>query len=202
MNDTNILVFGDSIVYGLYDNSMQGWVNRLKNYYDNHYRHIHVYNLGIPAETTEDLLLRIDNEIRCRIATDTIILIAIGINDSQLIDDKERITIDRFTMNIDRLIDIANKYSNAIAYISLTDVDDTRVKPAVFNRHKTYDNHRISIFNNIIRNECINKDITYIDLANLLNKEDLEDGIHPNDEGHNKIYNRVRNEIDSIFIKE
>ena len=202
MKDTNILIFGDSIVYGLYDKSMQGWVNRLKNYYDNNHQHVCVYNLGIPAETTKDLLIRIESEIKRRLASNTIILLAIGINDSQLVDNHNRTDIQSFTENVDTLISIARKYSSDVAYIGLTDVDDTRVKPVSFNRHKSYDNHRIALFNNFIMNTCASNNIPFINLSGLLSKEDLTDGIHPNDAGHNKIYKRVKEEIDSIFIKE
>lgn len=202
MKDTNILVFGDSIVYGLYDKSMQGWVNRLKNYYGNNHQHVCVYNLGIPAETTKDLLIRIESEIKCRLASNTIILLAIGINDSQLVDNHNRTDIKSFTENVDTLISIARKYSSDVAYIGLTDVDDTRVKPASFNRHKSYDNHRIALFNNSIMNTCVSNNIPFINLSGLLSKDDLADGIHPNDAGHNKIYRRIKEEIDSIFIKE
>lgn len=202
MKDTNILVFGDSIVYGLYDASMQGWVNRLKNYYDNNYQHVHVYNLGIPAETTQDLLIRIENEIKCRLATNTVILIAIGINDSQFVNNHFRTSIEAFKENVNKLISIAKKYSDNVVYVGLTDVDETRVKPVSFNRHKSYDNHRISLFNNTIINTCTSNNIPFINLSGLLNKDDLEDGLHPNDIGHNKMFNKVKDEIDSMFIKE
>ena len=129
-------------------------------------------------------------------------MLAIGINDSQLVDNHNRTDIKSFTENVDTLISIARKYSSDVAYIGLTDVDDTRVKPASFNRHKSYDNHRIALFNNSIMNTCVSNNIPFISLSGLLSKDDLADGIHPNDAGHNKIYRRVKEEIDSIFIKE
>lgn len=61
--ERNICVFGDSIVWGAWDKEKAGQVNRLAIYYQNSNDENIVYNLGIPSETTTDLLKRIKNEL-------------------------------------------------------------------------------------------------------------------------------------------
>ena len=62
----NICVFDDSIVWGAWDKEKTGQVNRLAIYCQNSNGEKIVYNLGIPSETTTDLLKRIKNECESR----------------------------------------------------------------------------------------------------------------------------------------
>ena len=90
-----ILIFGNSIIYGAWDKE-GGWVSRLRKFLDeknlssgpNFY--CLVYNLGISGNTTDDLLERFEFEIKQRLKEDeeTIILFAIGINDSQFLQSE------------------------------------------------------------------------------------------------------------------
>ncbi|MGC9310458.1 MAG: SGNH/GDSL hydrolase family protein [Candidatus Aenigmatarchaeota archaeon] len=68
-----ILIFGDSIVFGLWD-KQGGWANRLRKELDESARgdpnrHIQLYNLGIAGDTSIDVLERCENEILQRIVT-------------------------------------------------------------------------------------------------------------------------------------
>lgn len=60
-----ICIFGDSITWGASDSEKGGWVERLKIYFGEKYD-INVYNLGISGDATEDLLVRIEKELRSR----------------------------------------------------------------------------------------------------------------------------------------
>lgn len=66
-----------------------GWVNRLAIYYQNSNDENIVYNLGIPSETTTDLLKRIKNELESR--KPNTIIISIGINDALYLKDIENV---------------------------------------------------------------------------------------------------------------
>lgn len=201
MKDINILVFGDSIVYGLYDHDLLGWCNRLRKYYDQNDQYtICTYNLGIPGETINDLIKRIEIELNSRLASDNIIVLAVGINDSQYVDNIDRYNINEFYANVNKLLDIALKYSNKILYVGLTNVDDNRVKPVCFNKRKSYDNYKIIEYNKIIKKQCETKDIIFIDVFGLLANDDLKDGLHPNASGHEKLFNVIKNHLNNLIL--
>ena len=86
---TNILVFGASITWGAWDRE-GGWVQRLRNFVDEKnisnpdYDRM-IYNLGISGDTTENLLSRLENEVKTRLSEEeTIIIFSIGTNDFNL----------------------------------------------------------------------------------------------------------------------
>src|SRR4051794_3073952 len=82
-----VLVFGDSITYGKWD-ELGGWADRLKQYYDakaikSQTRDFpNVYNLGISANKTVDLMERFETETKARLEDPLALVFAIGINDS------------------------------------------------------------------------------------------------------------------------
>ena len=62
-----ILVFGDSIAYGKWDNH-GGWVARLREYVDKKFNigkggNVQVYNLGIPGEVAVRMVDRVKQEL-------------------------------------------------------------------------------------------------------------------------------------------
>src|SRR5256885_14958417 len=70
MKNTRIFIFGDSITWGSSDEE-GGWASRVKRYTDKKMPipdyWSPVYVLGIPGDTTEDLLNRFDQEIKVRL---------------------------------------------------------------------------------------------------------------------------------------
>jgi len=40
---------------------------------------------------------------------------------------------------------------------------------------------------------CEENNVLFLDIFGLLENNDFEDGLHPNAEGHNKIFQKVRN---------
>ena len=127
---SQILVFGDSIVYGCWDREC-GWVNRLRMWVDQKNMqwtdfYYSLYNLGISGNTTEDLLLRIEKEIPPRISQgETIIIFAIGINDSQFVIKEKRFytTPQQFKTNLKKLICVSRKFTDKIIFVEPNPVD-------------------------------------------------------------------------------
>lgn len=149
-----IIVFGDSITYGFWD-SEGGWVTRLRKWIDQknmewtgfYYR---VYNLGIDGNTTEDLLARIEDEIitRNEEGAESIIIFAIGINDSQYYNGQKKLLIPlkQYKNNILQLIAISKKYSNNIIFLEAIAVDEKAVDPIPWAKDRSYLNGHISKF--------------------------------------------------------
>lgn len=202
MKETTIMVFGDSITYGAADFEQGGWVNRLRLHYDKKYEYDYmVFNLGISGTVTEETLARFESECSTRYKEDQRILIifAIGINDTQMINGKERVSIDQFESNIEELISKAKQFTKDILFIGLTKVEESKVVPFPWNPNKSCFNERIIRFDNTVEKICINEKVSYIKMYDLLSLDELEDGLHPTSIGHQKMYNAILDKIDSII---
>ena len=190
----NICVLGDSIVYGAWDEEKHGYVNRLKEEIKNNKKIENIYGLGIPGETSEGLVKRIDIELKPR--NPNTIIIATGINDTIYIKskNKEAVSQENFIKNIRKIIDIAKKYTNNILILGLTRVIEEHTTPILWNDDEMYFNNTIKKYDKALEEFCNTNNIEYIKMFDLLEDEDFsDDGIHPNEKGHEKIY-KVINE--------
>jgi lysophospholipase L1-like esterase len=201
---TQILIFGDSITYGAWDKE-GGWVQRLRKFLDEKNLtdsdfYCLVYNLGVSGNNSEDLLERFEFETKQRLKEDeeTIIIFAIGINDSQFVHSKDKhgVPIDKFKDNIQKLISLAQKFSSKIIFVGLTPVDETKTAPIPWNADVSYKNEYIQKYNETIKTICEENKIYFIEIFEKLKElnyqELLEDGLHPNSEGHKKIFEIVK----------
>lgn len=202
---SQILIFGDSITYGFWD-KQGGWVNRIRMWIDTKNMewsgfYFRIYNLGIDGNTTDDLLFRFDKEVISRIEeqTKTIIIFAIGINDSQFINKSKKLRIpqNKFENNLKKLISLSTKYSKTIIFIGPNPIDEKKVDPMPWAKDRSYKNEYIKKYGEIIKKVCFEKNIYYIEIFDEWMKFDykklLEDGAHPNSEGHKKIFETVKN---------
>ena len=203
MRDINILVFGDSITYGAWDKEKGGWVNRLRlaleNDYSNNYYTI--FNLGISGDVTENIKDRFDNECKIRFNKNdnTIIIFSIGINDTQNVKDEDRVSLETFRNNIITLINSAKKYTDNILFIGLTKVDESKVTPLTWDKEKSYLNTKIINFDKELKNICLENNVDYLYIYDLLEVDELFDGLHPNNVGHQKICDKVKTKISKYF---
>lgn len=125
----------------------------------------------------------------------TIIIFAIGINDSQYIKSKNnpQVPLTIFQNNVNTLIDQARKFTPSIIFIGLTQVDETKTMPIPWNEIAFYDNKNVAQYNDILKKVCHNEKLLFIEMGNLLNPAELDDGLHPNSKGHQKMFERVKN---------
>jgi len=197
---TRICVFGDSIPWGSDDLKKGGWVDRFKIYFKKTGKFNEVFNLGNPGRETVRLLKYIGNECKVRLGLqykhDNIVIIQIGINDACLIKNKNTFTQpEQFRKNIQKLIDIARKYVDKIVFVGIPPVDESKTNPIYWNADAYYKNKEIKEYNKIIESVCKEKKMYFIDIYNKWIKTDykrfLDDGLHPNSEGHQKIYSAV-----------
>lgn len=207
---SQILVFGDSIVYGAWDKD-SGWVQRLrklvdkKNISDPINSDLLIYNLGVSSDTSQSVLERLEFEIKQRSKRneELVLIFAIGINDSHYIHSKNSFTYahKEFQSNIQNIISLAKNYSSKIIFLGLTPVDDSKVDPSPWNKDESYKNEYVQKFNDIIKSVCKKNNIYFIEIFNKLIKKDyknlLIEGLHPNTNGHKKIFQIVK----SFLIK-
>lgn len=192
-----ICIFGDSITWGAVDPENGGWATQLRRYFETNDYDISVYNQGISGDNTDDLLARF--EVECKAREPQIIIFAIGINDSQNIKSNgvKGVPIDKFQNNLVKLVNQAKNFSKDIAFIGLTKVDQSSI-PKIWGTEKFYDNNVIAKYDSIIKRVSSEHDLPFLYLLDLIEPKDLDDGLHPNTEGHKKMFLKVKDFLFSI----
>ncbi|MBN2202895.1 MAG: hypothetical protein JW700_01805 [Candidatus Aenigmarchaeota archaeon] len=194
-----ILVFGDSITWGYYDKN-GGWVEKLKNLYLDEELIHPFYNLGVSGNTTEDLVERLEFEVLQRKKKhDVIIIFQIGLNDSAITVEKNDFWVkkENFRENIKEIIGISKNLSKRFIFLGLTPVDEDMTQP--WEGMATYKNSNIKEYNGILKSLCEENNVPFVRILEEWLTSDykklLEDGLHPNKDGHKKIFETVKNFI-------
>lgn len=193
MDSSHYCIFGDSVVQGCYVKTC--WADHLRQYLEKKYNnnYVVVCNLGVSADTTEGLLTRFDNEASFR--TPTSLTIAIGVNDTLYIKEKNNTAIkkDAFRDNLNKLVSKAKAFTNDITFVGLVLGDDSILKPfPESDTGKCYDRELVKQYDNIISEVAKANECKFIPLYDKLNFEDFFDGLHPNDNGHQKMFEEIK----------
>jgi lysophospholipase L1-like esterase len=198
-----IFIYGDSITQGAWDTA-GGWANRIKTYFindainKNFKGYSQAINLGVDGDTTKKLLNRFNNETRARIwpNQENAFVFAIGINDTMVTNNKNKSTPMNYALELESLLEQASQYANKIAFVNSTPVDEPSanvvINPA---NHECFYNSRTDEFNNVLQKFCEQNSLPLIDVNSEFKAKDykelLADGVHPNSDGHEIIYNAV-----------
>ncbi len=188
-----ICVFGSSIGHGHNDDVGGGWCDRLKVYYfADKSSDISVYNLSISGAMSKDVLDRFDNEYNAR--QPKIVLIAIGINDSTFDENinRCRIPLEDTRKNLEQLVAKTRGRESEIMFIGLTSVNENLVTPVSWASNLSYSNENIKKYDNVIKEVAEINNVPYCYMFDLLQKDDLDDGLHPNTKGHEKMFERIK----------
>ena len=201
-----IITFGNSITWGRGEMPNVSWAGRLKQYFESQDLYNALFNLGIPGNTSRDLLKRFPTELSSRINYDRegdkfLILIAIGINDCKGVGspDNTKVKIDEFKDNFEKLIQIAKKHTKHVVAIGLTPVDEKRTNPF---ENTYFTNKTVKKYDDVIKETSKNNKIRFIDILTKMSQEDypklLVDGLHPNSKGYDFMYGIIKD----FLVKE
>ena len=183
-----IVIFGDSITYGQRDLEMGGWVNRLRLAlaHDNSITSCHVFNMGISVQSTGEILERMARECEGRVLDDAnnIIVIAAGINDSQIIEGEIVSDEDTFRSNVRSLIETAKTLTDKVVYLGLTPVDEGRTNPVSWDRTRTWRSELVEKYDDIISGICSEMGVRYVYVYDQIDPASNDDGLHPSADGH------------------
>lgn len=146
------------------------------------------YNLGIPGDTTRGVLKRFAVECEARSPHATIF--AIGINDAQR---DSGITEEEFRATLARMFEQARSCGGKLFFVGLTRVEEAKTTP--FDGQSHFTNDRVARFDDIAESVCGEHGVLYIPMHDLIGLADLEDGLHPNSQGHRKMFERVRDTL-------
>lgn len=211
-----VLIFGDSIAHGFYD-SRGGWVQRFAS--EAHMKtldsmnnggdySVEVHNLGVSGDTAAGVLGRMESEVEARRLYEEkdVIIIAIGTNDAVLRQNIVQTDEYEFQQTLERAIDVALKLTNKVMCVGLSAVDESLSDPWKFsNTGRQYKNKRIDLFEDTIKQSAERKDIAFVPIfdqfkAQLASGQNLlADGLHPNEAGHELIYQIVKPKLEELL---
>lgn len=210
-----ITVFGGGIAHGLWD-KQGGWSERLRE--DLYTRtvdtkgseHFELYNLAIRGDSSQNILDRFGHNMNSLVKhgenVEQTTILHVGGNDAQFIyeEDEVRTPPEEFRENLEELLEKSRGRSEYTFVMTLMPVKDEAAKPIPDKGGRSYTDNRMKEYSSIVREVAEGKeDVIVFDLYKLMKgKQDevLEDGIHPNSEGHKLIYKRLEKKLSNHGI--
>ncbi len=199
-----ILAFGDSILYGCWDEACGGWVERMKKHLndqalkDKDFWGV-IYNLGICGDTTEDLVKRFKSETEMRLHEDEELyfIFAFGANDAAYDEHEKRFTVspEDYRKLLQRTLHEARVFSSHIILLTIPPVNDVAVKN--IEEGKARKNDYVDQYNAVLKNLAAEAKVHLIDVHAAFIEQDpldllCDDGLHPNAKGQSIIFDLVR----------
>src|SRR5260370_26419437 len=128
-----VLVFGDSITQGYWDTE-GGWVDKLRKHYDElqvqdfDKDQPTIFNLGISADTSRNVLARAEAEVKGRNRQDitTIVLVQIGVNDSCAEPSGNMVPLEEYKANLENIIETLRPISSKTIFVGLSACDEAK----------------------------------------------------------------------------
>lgn len=208
MKVSRVLVFGDSIGQGFYDEINGGWIQRLqRDYFAEDIAgksDVNIINLSVSGHSSNEVLDRMKFESESRMKRGMLTILAIGTNDTYERSGVRRTDEAKFEQNIGEIIKIAKSFGGVVA-LGLGACVETRVQPTAWDRTLVYKNELLQKYESILESAAKTDDIDFIPLWKITNaaqqnEETLPDGIHPNMQGHEVIYNEVKSKLKKLGI--
>ncbi|MBD3362278.1 hypothetical protein GF362_01005 [Candidatus Dojkabacteria bacterium] len=186
-----ICIFGDSIAKGHNDYKNGGWATLLGNRLERECNDLSTYNLSISGDTSQNILNRF--EIEAKLRNPVGILFAYGINDAaiNIKSGKTQINLKKFEENTQKLINICRKYSYKAMFLGPTSINQQLLNPVPWIPDTKYGLEKIEKYHTRLKTICKNREEYFIPLIKLLSNSDLDDGVHPNSQGHKKIFKNI-----------
>lgn len=200
-----VVALGDSLVYGYGDPVGGGWVERLRRHWMSTEGEGHVlYNLGIRGDRVFQVAERLEQEYRYRGELKNhvpdLIILSVGINDSPRLgrrDGRLFTDLETFQKQISDLLDQAQQLCPVI-FVGMAPVDEAKMPFLDCFYFNHIDQYR---FKEATKQACKSRQIPYIDIFEMWMARGGDwvrahlggDGLHPNVEGYQALYNDVLN---------
>lgn len=188
----SICIFGDSTAWGAWDLEKGGWVNRLwLNVGHRQDEYVEICNLSISGGTSDTILQRFESEAKIRKAD--ALIFQTGGNDASYTKSpgENLVALKDFESNIQEVITRAKKITTNIIFIGFKNCDETKTIPVSWCDY-CYSNENIRKYNSKMEEVCKENNVLYLDVFGILNQNDFYDGLHPNESGHLKLYEVVK----------
>ena len=194
----NYIIVGDSLTYGIGDYDNGGWASLFKKDIvskdDSKVCSNYVHIAAFPGATSTIILNKIDSIYQAfkNDEFDNVVILSIGVNDTQEFNGSNKTSLEDYRKNIESIIKYVTKEAELIIVgLARIESDDKFYwKPSKF-----YSNEILNKYDSELENICQENNIKYIKTRDILDKSDYIDGLHPNQVGHRKTYERIKEEI-------
>lgn len=161
----------------------------------------YVHIAGFPGTRSNDILDKINSILQSfkHEEFENIVLLSIGINDTQEFNGTQRNSLEKYKENIIKIAKCVIESNCKLIILGLTRIESD--EKFLWKLNKYYDNEIISEYDRDLKlileydteleNICKSNKINYIPMQDILQKEDFIDGLHPNTKGHRKIFERI-----------
>ena len=196
-----LVVIGDSSVYGWGDTEGGGWCERLRKDWSRIQNNPIIYQLGVRGDGIEKVSFRWQQEWSSRGETrrnkPKAILLNVGLNDTATIGQKNgraQLEINGFEYGLERLI-CEMKSHTQVFVMGLTPVDEDKMP---FAGCLWYSNDFCNSYERRMEEVCINQDVPFLPTFREMFSDHrsknwiTDDGIHLNSNGHLWIYQRIK----------
>ena len=196
-----LIVIGDSSVYGYGDSKGGGWCERLRKEWLNLENQVIIYQLGVRGDGIEKVALRWEREWLARGETRRNnpkgILLNVGLNDTARIGQKDvrhLLELDGFEYGLERLIN-SIKLKTDVFVLGLSPVNEDKMP---FADCLWYSNEFCNSYEKRMEEVCLNQNIPFLSTFKEMSSDQRsknwisQDGIHLNSEGHLWIYQRIK----------
>ena len=197
-----LIVLGDSSVYGWGDPIGGGWCSRLKQQWMSTEGSPVIYPLGIRGDGLERVAQRWQREWQCRGELrrnlPTGLILAVGLNDTARIgrvDGRPQLSQEAFKFGLEELLKKIKK-ETFVMVLGLTAVSEDKMP---FAECLWYSNTACSSYERLIEECCLELDIpflaTFQEMRSKPSYKSLitQDGIHLNSEGHKWLFEKISN---------
>ena len=196
-----LIIIGDSSVYGWGDNEGGGWCERLRKEWMNNQNGVIIYILGVRGDGIEKVALRWEKEWMARGETRRNkpkgILLNVGLNDTARIGQKNGrhlLEIEGFEYGLERLIHSIKRKTDVFV-LGLSPVDESKMP---FADCLWYSNEFCDSYEKRMEEVCINQNVPFLSTFKEMSADRRsknwisDDGIHLNADGHLWIYQRIK----------
>ena len=196
MDYKRIVVIGASSCLGQVDPEFGGWAGRLRQWFERQNANSILYNLGISANSSTEVVQRLLSEATLR--KPDLIIVQIGINDTwrdENIKSPTKTPLGQFRENIIEIINDAKSLGDVLV-VSIFPIDETKTTPIGWmNRYYLLEDAKQ--YSQTTKEICQETATSYLDILNDWLKGDYRkylapDGLHANPEGHRYTFEAVK----------
>ena len=196
-----LVVIGDSSVYGWGDNEGGGWCERLRKDWSRNQKGPIIYQLGVRGDGIEKISNRWEKEWSSRGETrrnkPKAILLNVGLNDTAAIGQKNgrhQLEINGFEYGLERLI-YEMKSQTKVFVMGLTPVEERKMP---FVGCLWYSNDFCHSYERRMEEVCLNQNVPFLPTFREMSADGRSknwisnDGVHLNSEGHLWVFQRLK----------
>lgn len=205
-----ITAFGDSLIYGYGDPIHGGWVEQLRRRWMGTASGHVLYNLGVRGDTAAQVNQRLEQEFllrgELRNKRPDLIILSVGVNDSPRVGNRRLTDFDRFKLEMINLLDKAQNLC-PVMFVGMVPVDESKM-PFLDCLHFNHDDQ--FRYKEATKSACQVRDIPYLDIFDIWQARGQDwicdrlhtDGLHPNTEGYQSIFQELLNWQPLIHLEQ